>query len=63
MLYPELFGTRLSPELAAQVRAYAREFEVGESAVLRFAVKEFFRKPHLSRERLRAPQRTRASVV
>lgn len=54
MIYPEMIGTRLSPELAAHVRAYAKEFEVGESAVLRLAVKEFFKKPRRARERVRA---------
>lgn len=58
MLYPETFATKLSLELAARVRAYASEYECGESAVLRLAVKEFFTKPR-ERVRVRAPRKVR----
>lgn len=64
MIYPESFGTRLSSELAAKVREYAQEFEVGESAVLRLAVKEFFASRNPARPRLsRSSARVRAVRV
>lgn len=59
MQYPETFSTKLSRELAVDVRAYASQFECGESAVLRLAVKEFFSKPR-DRVRIRAPKKPRA---
>lgn len=58
----ENFGTRLSPELAAQVRAFAKDLETGESAVVRLAVKEFFRKPRVTRERIHVRPKPRRAA-
>lgn len=63
MLYTETLTTKLTPELAAKVRAHAKEIEVGESAVVRLAVKEFFKKPRVMRERVRVPSKPRASEI
>jgi hypothetical protein len=63
MNYPSVFSTRLMPDLGAKVREYADEFEIGEAAVLRLAVKEFFRNPPprraLSSTRVHMPQKSR----
>jgi len=58
----ENFGTRLSPDLAAKVRAYANELETGESAVVRLAVKEFYRKPRVTRERIHVRPKPRRAT-
>ncbi len=50
----QVFGTRLPADLAELVRARASELEVSESAVIRLAVRVFFKKP--------APRRVRARV-
>ncbi len=44
MKYGKTFATRLPPELAQRVHEFANENEVGESSVLRLAVKHFFKK-------------------
>lgn len=62
MQYSEMFGTRLPPELGERVRDYAKEFEVGESAVVRLAVKEFFRKPRVTRERIHVRPKPRRAA-
>lgn len=41
MKYSAFVPTRLTPEMAAQVRIVASELEITESAVLRLAVKRF----------------------
>ncbi len=57
----EMLGVRLPTDLAELVHARARELEVGESAVIRLAVREFFKKPAPRRARARA--RVRAHLV
>ena len=41
MHYSVFVPTRLTPEMATQLRNVAAEFEISESAVLRLAVKRF----------------------
>ncbi len=43
MQYSEMFGTRLMPEDANQVRQIAARLQIGESAIVRLAVAHFLK--------------------
>lgn len=52
----EMVGVRVTREFRNQIQQCALDLEIGESALVRLAIREFIRKPRITTERIHAPR-------
>lgn len=60
-MYEEFVGVRMTRSFRNEIQQCARDLEIGESALVRLAIREFIRKPRITKERLHTPRKPRAT--